>query len=156
MSTMFSIGFVGVSSQTIRVDLLCRDELERVALRLVNLGEHAVDAAVHIVHGHYPLARVDEVHQRRSGADPRRVSDAELRTLERREHRLQRGPGWIPAARVVVALVDADRLLDVRRRLIDRRRERASRRIWLLPLVDCAGLEVHLSAILVWAWGSTV
>ena len=46
-------------------------------------------------------------------------------------------------AGVVVALVDADRLLHVGRGLVDRRRDRAGRRVRRLPLVDRARLEVH-------------
>ena len=60
-----------------------------------------------------------------------------------RERGLKRGAGRVGDARVVVALVDADRLLDVRRRLVDRRDDRAGGRVGLLPLVDRAGLEVH-------------
>ena len=47
------------------------------------------------------------------------------RVLERGEALLERGPGRVRRARVVVALVDADRLLRVRRRLVDRRRHGA-------------------------------
>ena len=46
-------------------------------------------------------------------------------------------------ARVVVALVDADRLLRVRRGLVDRRRHRPGGRVGLLADVDRARLEVH-------------
>ena len=55
---MFSSGFDGVSIQTMRVrssrcarevrELLRRDVLEDVALRLVDLRRHAVDAAVDV------------------------------------------------------------------------------------------------------------
>ena len=57
--------------------------------------------------------------------------------------RLQRVPRRVRDARVVVALVLADRVLDVRRRLVDRRDDRAGRRIRLLAVVDGARLEVH-------------
>ena len=56
---------------------------------------------------------------------------------------LERVPGRVGDARVVVALVLADRVLDVRRRLVDRRDDRAGRGIRLLADVDRAGLEVH-------------
>ena len=60
MSTRFSSGFVGDSSQTRRVcssrcsaeparDLLRGEEREAIPLRLVHLREHPVDAAVHVV-----------------------------------------------------------------------------------------------------------
>ncbi len=58
MSTMFSSGFVGVSIQTSRVCSSIAaasssgdDERELVALRLVDLGEHPVGAAVDVVDG---------------------------------------------------------------------------------------------------------
>jgi hypothetical protein len=76
----------------VRVDLLGRDEVEGVSLRLVDLREHPVDAAVDIVDADDSLAGVDEVHERRRRADPGRESRTVLRPLERGEHRLERGP----------------------------------------------------------------
>ena len=46
----------------VRVDLVGRDELELVALRLVDLGEHPVDAAVDVVDADDAVAGIDEVH----------------------------------------------------------------------------------------------
>src|SRR5207302_5646895 len=46
-------------------------------------------------------------------------------------------------ARVVVALVLADGLLDIGRRLVDRRDDRAGRGVGLLPDVDRTRLELH-------------
>src|SRR5258708_33023625 len=66
-----------------------------------------------------------------------------LGSLEGREAFLQRTARGIRDARVVVALVLADFLLDDRRRRGDRRRDRARRRIRLLSVVDGARLEVH-------------
>ena len=66
-----------------------------------------------------------------------------LGRLERGERGLERLPRRVRDARVVVALVLADRVLDVRRRLVDRRDDRAGRGIRLLADVDCARLEVH-------------
>ena len=63
--------------------------------------------------------------------------------LERREALLERRSGRVRDARVVVALVDADGLLRVGRGLVDRGRDRAGRRVRLLPDVDRLGLELH-------------
>ena len=66
-----------------------------------------------------------------------------LGVLERGEALLERRPRRVRDARVVVALVDADRLLHEGRGLVDRRDDRAGRRVGLLPVVDRARLEVH-------------
>ena len=46
-------------------------EREAVALGLVDLREHAVDAAVHVVDRDDVVARRQQVHERRRGAEPR-------------------------------------------------------------------------------------
>ena len=127
----------------IRVELVGGDVRELVALRLVDLGGEPVDAAIDVRDQDRPVARVQQVHQRRRRADPGRECDPVLRALERREALLQRRAGRVRDARVVVALVPADRFLDVRRRLVDRRRHGAGGRIRLLPVVNRARLEVH-------------
>ena len=157
MSTTFSTGFDGVSIQTMRVrssrcsrevrELLGREVVEDVALRLVDLRRHPVDAAVDVGDQHRPVARVQQVHERRRGAEARRERDAVLCALERGEAELQRRARRVGDARVVVALVLADRLLDVRGGLVDRDRHGAGRRIRLLSLVDRARLEVHASIV---------
>ena len=126
MSTTFSSGFVGVSSQTRRVRssiastiAVVRGELELVALRLVDLREEPVGAAVDVVHGDDPLAGRDEVHHRRRRAHAGREREAVLRALQRGEAGLERAARRVGGARVVVALVLADRLL--------RRRSRSGR-----------------------------
>ena len=154
MSTMLSAGLVGVSSHTNfvcssrwsarpRRDLLGRQEREPVPLRLVDLREHAVDAAVDVVDRDHVVPGREQVHERRHRAEPGRERAAVRRVLERREALLQRRARRVGDARVVVALVDAHRLLHVRGGLVDRRRHRARRRVRLLALVDRAGLEVH-------------
>ena len=77
------------------VELVRRDVGELVALRLVHLRRHPVDAAVHVGDQDDALARIDEVHQRRRRADARAERDAVLRVLEARERVLQRGPGRV-------------------------------------------------------------
>ena len=154
MSTRLSNGFVGVSSQTsfVRsstcsarpVEISCgREKREAVALRLVHLREHAVDPAVDVVHRDDVVAGVEQVHERRRGAEPGGERVAVRRALERGEALLERGPRRVRDARVVVALVDADGLLHVGRRLVDRGRDRAGRVVRLLPDVDRARLELH-------------
>ena len=104
MSTTLSSGFDGVSTQTMRTsssrydarlssNSLGRDVGEAVALRLVDLRRHPVDAAVDVGDQDDALARVDEVHQRRRRADPGAERDAVLRVLEARERLLQRAFG---------------------------------------------------------------
>ena len=154
MSMTLRSGFVGVSSQTRRVcssrcgsrpvaDLLGGEEGEAVPLGLVDLREHPVDAAVDVVHADDAVARADEVHDRRRRAEAGGVREPVVGTLERGEARLERRPRRVPGARVVVALVLADRVLDERRRLVDRGDHRPGRRIGLLPFVNRACLEVH-------------
>ena len=55
----------------VRRDLVRRQIVERVALRLVDLGEHAVHPAVDVVHADEALAGIDEMHDRRRGTEPR-------------------------------------------------------------------------------------
>ena len=66
-----------------------------------------------------------------------------LGVLERGEVQLQRRPRRVRDARVVVALVLADRVLHEGRRLVDRHDDGAGGRIRLLTVVDRARLEVH-------------
>ena len=129
------------------VELVGRDVGEAVALRLVDLRGHAVDAAVDVGDQDDALARIDEVHQRRRRAEPRREREPVRGAFEARERGLERRAGRVRDARVVVALVDADRLLHVRRRLVDRRDRGARRGIGLLALVDGAGLELHAAML---------
>ena len=123
--------------------LLGRKKREAVALRLVHLREHAVDAAVHVVDRDDVVARRQQVHERRRRAEARRERPAVGGALERRDALLQRGARRVRDAGVVVSLVDTDRLLHVGRGLVDRRGESSRRRVRLLPLVDRPGLEVH-------------
>ena len=90
---MLRSGLDGVSTQTrahvvveiggeVVVELLGRDVGEAVALRLVHLRRHPVDAAVDVGDQDDPLARVDEMHERRRRPDPRAERDAVRRVLE--------------------------------------------------------------------------
>src|SRR5207244_213359 len=93
------------------------------------------------------VARIDEVHDRRRGAEPRRERDPVLGRLERGEAELERRARRVRDTRVVVALVLPDLLLHVGGGLVDRHRDGARGGIRLLPLVDRAGLEVHLQML---------
>jgi hypothetical protein len=123
--------------------LVRRHVVEQIALRLVDLRRHPVHAAVHVGDQHDALAGIDEVHERRRRAETGRERDAVVGAFERRDRFLQCGPRRIRNARIVVALVLPDRLLDIRRRLVDRGRDRTGGGIRLLSVVDCAGLELH-------------
>jgi hypothetical protein len=64
------------------VDRLRPDELELVALRLVDLREEAIDPAVDIVDADHALARVDEMHDRGHCGHPRPVRESVVGALE--------------------------------------------------------------------------
>ncbi len=92
MSTTFSSGFVGDSIQTSRVRSSIASAMpsarrvrELVALRLVDLREEPVGAAVDVVDGDDPVARRDEVHDRRRRAHPGREREPVVGALERGE-----------------------------------------------------------------------
>ena len=97
--------------------------VEPVALRLVHLREHAVRAAVDVVHADDVVAGVDEVHDRRRRAESRTRTRGRARPpSSEARHSSSAVRVGLRDARVVVALVDADRLLRERRGLVDRRR----------------------------------
>ena len=125
------------------LDLRSGEERELVALRLVDLGEHPVRAAVDVVHGDDAVARLEQVHDRRRRAEARRVREPVVGALERREAGLERRPRRVPRARVVVALVHPDVVLEEGRRLVDGRDHRPGRRVGLLPVVNRPRLEIH-------------
>jgi hypothetical protein len=76
-------------------DLVGREVREAVALRLVDLREHAVHAAVDVVHGDDALPGAHEVHDRRRGSQAGGVRKPVLGVLERRQTGLERGPGRV-------------------------------------------------------------
>jgi hypothetical protein len=115
MSTMFSSGLVGVSSQTIRVRssrcsagpaLMSSAEtpVEDVAIRLVDLREHPVNAAVDVCHRDDAVARLEQVHQRHRCPEPGREREPVLGALEGGKADLQCRPRGVGDPRVVVAL----------------------------------------------------
>ncbi len=125
------------------VELVGGDVREPVALRLVDERRHPVDAAVDIGDQDDALAWVDEVHERGRRTDAGAERNPVRRVLEARERDLERAARGVRDARVVVALVLADRLLHVGGGLVDRRDDRAGRRVGLLPDVNRARLEVE-------------
>ncbi len=52
------------------VELGCGQIVEDVALWLVDLRCHPVDAAVDVRNQHHPVARIQQVHDRRDRAEP--------------------------------------------------------------------------------------
>ena len=87
------------------------------------------------------------MHERRRGGEPGGERDAVVGPLERGQAQLEGRPRRIGRAGVVVALVLADRFLDVGRGLVDRNRHGPGRGVRLLPVVDRARLEVHASIL---------
>ena len=154
MSTTLRSGFDGVSTQTSRTssprceaslssNSLGRDVREAVALRLVDLRGHPVDAAVHVGDQDDALARIDEVHDRVVAPSPDANAIPCAAPSRLASASCKRGPRRVRAARVVVALVLADRVLHEGRRLVDRRDRGPGRRVRVLPDVDRARLELH-------------
>ena len=150
MSTMLSSGFDGVSTEPCHVFVEVRREVvvelargdvrELVALRLVDLRRHPVDAAVDVGDQHDALAGVDEVHQRRRRADAGAERDA-VRAFSRL------ASATCSAVRVGLRRASSRTPCGRRQppartwRSVDRRDDRAGRGIRLLPVVDGARLE---------------
>src|SRR6266851_7257649 len=144
MSTTRSSGLVGDSSHT--------SLLHGVEVRGVDCGEgqpeplhHLVEqperAAVHVLHVDDVVARLEEQHQRRLGAEARRECQAVLRILERGEIFLERRSRGVAAARVLEALVLADALLREGGCQVDRLHDRAGRGVGSLADMDGPGGE---------------
>ena len=113
-----------------------------------DLREQAVGAAVHVVGDDDAPAGLDE-RQHRLG---RRHAGGEavgvLAPLERREVLLERAPREVVRARVLVALVLPDPLLDVGRGLVDRDAHGSRGGVRLLAGVDAVGREAHSPRII--------
>ena len=77
-------------------------------------------------------------------AMPEANANAGLAALDRREVRFERGARRVLRARVLEALVPAELVLHVGRGLIDRRDDRAGRRVGLLAGVNADGREARV------------
>ena len=127
---------VGDALRVARVDVREGDAQMRE-----ELVEEAERAAVDVLAADHVIAGAAELHDRVEAAHPAREREAVARPFERGDVPLQRLPRGILAPGVLVALVLTQRVLDVGRRLVDRRHDGAGRRIGLLAGVDRAGTE---------------
>jgi hypothetical protein len=138
---------------------LARDDCLRDGLKVHHLDgvildtpapEDAVDesvrSAVDIVAQHHMVAWFEHgAQQRVFRGEARREREPVLRALERGQQGLERRPGGVAAARVLVTAAEtADAVLHEGRRLVDRRDDGAGRRIELLSGVHGGGLELLL------------
>jgi hypothetical protein len=110
--------------------------------------EEAERAAVHVLAAHDVVARFEQLHDRVDAAGAAGEREAVATALERGDVALQRLARRIFAARVLVPLVLAERVLHIRRRQINRRHDRAGERLRALAGVDRprreAGVEVFV------------
>ena len=129
-----------------RVHVARRDALPRQ-----DLLEQAIGAAVGVVADDGVVADLEERGHGADGRHARGEGVAGRAALERGDVGLERGARRVLGAGVFVALVLAQRLLHVGRRLVDRRDDRACRRVGLLAGVDAdrgeagVGRELHAS-----------
>ena len=119
------------------------DVRERQLIAAQDLVEEPERAAVGVV-GHDDV--VAGLQHRGNGADgrhARRKRESFLARLDGGEVSLERHPRRVLRPGVFIALVAAERLLDVRRGLIDRRDDGARRRVGLLAGVEADGTETR-------------
>ena len=149
MSAMASSGLVGVSIHTpvvtpgvIAASTAARsasgDRIRRHAPALVHLGEQPERPAVRVVrHDEVAAGLGDRPQQRVLGGQPAGEGEAVLAALERRHALLERGPGRVRRAGVLIApAYAAHPVLHEGRGGVDRRHHRAGRRIRLLAGMD--------------------
>ena len=130
MDTTFSIGLLGVSTQSIFVESVKAPSSASASLEVDRGDGHApgaedsreqsVGAAVGVVAQDDVVARGERTQQRVFAGEPRGEGDAVRRLLQVGEARLERRACGIVAARVVGESHDADRVLDVGRGEVDR------------------------------------
>src|SRR5205823_10158750 len=101
-------------------------------------------AAVDVLHVDDVVARVEEQHERRLGAQPRRKREAMFGVLQSRQALLERVAGRVAGARVLETLVLADALLSKRGRHVYGLDHRPSGGIRPLPDVQSASGEPPL------------
>ena len=156
-SMSFSSGLLGVSTQSILVSGRIAERTRagsamstKLALKagraLAHVLEQPVGAAVQVVACHDMRAGVERVEQRCHAGQPRCERKAARAAFEVGDARLQRGARRVARARVVVALVHAGTRLHVGRCRVDRRHDRAGRRIGFLSGVNRARREAVLAS----------
>ena len=115
---------VGDSLRVARVDVA-----ERQPIVLKDLVEQPERAAVHVLAADDVIAGAEQLHDRVEAAHAARERESVTAVLERGDVPLERFARRILSARVLVALVLPESLLDVRRRQVDRRHDRAGQRL---------------------------
>jgi hypothetical protein len=106
-----------------------------------DLVHQPVDAAVDVLAAHDVVACRQQLEERVHGRHPRGEGEAVGPALEGRHVALEDLPGRVGGPGVLVALVLADAVLDVGRRLVDREHHRAGEGVGLLAGVDGAGRQ---------------
>jgi hypothetical protein len=130
------------------------DEAEAVAgARLPDPLEQAEGAAVDVVAGNDVRTGVDQLEHGGDRRQPRGEGEGLRPAFEVGDAALEREPGRVVRAAVVEALVHPRALLHEGRGGIDRRHDRAGRRIGRLAGVDRPGREGLLGAGLVFRCG---
>ena len=154
MSDTISRGLVGVSSQTSRVRSVIA-AAHRVEIGGIDRRDREIEAREHAIQqpegAAVDVERHDDlvvrpqigVQHRVLGGEARREHRAVLDAFELGEHLFEPLARRIVGARVIEAQVDAGTLLLVGRRLVDRRDQRAGRRIARLRGMNGAGGEMH-------------
>src|SRR5207248_6874214 len=108
---------------------------------LQHLVEQAERAAVNVLHVDDVVARVEEQHERRLGAQPRRKREAMFGVLQRGQALLERVAGRVAGARVLETLVLAHALLSKRGRHVNGLDHRPRGGIRPLPYMQSASGE---------------
>ena len=151
MSTIFSIGFDGVSIHTSVVSGVIApldgaevgevDGREAHAPLAEHPREQSVGAAVHVVGEHHVVARPKGEQQGRLGAEAAREREPARAPFEGGEGELERLARRVAAPGVVPHLRLADLGLRVGGGLVDRHVDGPVRSVGVLPGVDRSGLE---------------
>ena len=149
------IGLVGVSTNSIRVaDVIAAlDGVQigrvHVGKRQLVAGQHLVEeaerAAVDVVGDDHVIAGLEHRADRADGGHARGEGERRLAAFDGRDVALEREPRRVLRAGVLEALVLAERVLHVGRRLIDRRDDGAGRRVGLLAGVEADRAETRVS-----------
>src|ERR1019366_940475 len=111
--------------------------------RAEDLGQHPKRSAVGVGRQHHAVPGRQRAKHRVRRREARGERDRELSPLETREDRLERRSRGIVASSVVGELNDADGLLGVGRREVDRHVDGTGLQVRLLSGVDSTGGEVH-------------
>jgi hypothetical protein len=118
-------------------------ERELHAVPRQDLREQAVSPSVNVVGDDHALAGLDQRHHGVGGGQAGGEAIGVGAALEGGQVLLERPPGRVVGARVLIPLVTPDPFLHVSRRLEDGRHDGARGRVRLLPSVNAIGGEAH-------------